>query len=151
MQTPLTHVWPLEQAAHVAPLKPHEPADWSLKGIHGPGLPFPDKQQPCGQLAALQTPEHCPPWQIEPGIPVQSVHIPLVPHALLWVPGWQLPLLSQQPLGHSDTQAPPEQHIPACAQEPQIPLTQAGSRSMAARKRSRMRHCGTVRPRRSRY
>ena len=86
-------------------------------------MPFTPKQQPCGQVA-LQKSVQTPPTQV--WTPVQGAQVPPpVPQAAFAVPGWQLPLSSQQPPGHCATQAPPEQHIPACAQETQIPVTQA--------------------------
>jgi hypothetical protein len=83
------------QAAHAAPLVPHELLDSEANGSHAPLA----VQQPFGHEVALQT--HCPPLHAWPvAHPVQAA--PPVPHDPL---DWDandshVPLAVQQPLGH---------------------------------------------------
>jgi hypothetical protein len=54
-------------------------------------------QQPPGQLVALQVPSQRP--ASHPLAPQSPHAAPWVPHAVVLVPGWHWPVVSQQPLG----------------------------------------------------
>jgi len=89
----LSQTWPPEpqvlSCVPAAHRKPPMPSDW---------------QQPVGQVVALQAAcgvsqtwrvgSHC--WNPADG---QFAHAsPPVPHSVAWVPGWQVPVVSQQPV-----------------------------------------------------
>lgn len=95
------HAWVVEHAAHTAPPLPQ--AVFVVPGWQVP----PESQQPLGQLAALQVcgrSLHTLLWQAcATGVEAQTAQAPPpVPQAVCVLPGWQFPLLSQQPVGHVD-------------------------------------------------
>jgi hypothetical protein len=125
-QLPPTQCWPEPQAApepheQLPPLQPSATVElqpeqprppvphWVLVGGEMQVAP---EQQPLAQLPAVQ-PVHA--WLVQVW-PVHAAHVaPPVPHWVSAVPGWQMLLLSQQPLEQlvaSHTHTPPEQRWP---------------------------------------
>jgi hypothetical protein len=107
--TPATHESPDAHASQAAPPVPH-----AFRVVPVWHTPEP-LQQPVGQVEALHAATlQLPAVQLSPdGHAVQVA--PPVPHAAFVLPGWQTPVMSQQPVGHvmalqvDPLQAPPTQ------------------------------------------
>lgn len=89
------------QLVHACPPVPQ-------KVLRSPGRQFVPSQQPLGHVEGSQTGGgdwQRPAVHVPPGVAVQSLQKPpAMPQSLAAVPGWQLPLKSQQPLQFVESQ-----------------------------------------------
>lgn len=92
-QVPSLHVCPFEHEVHTTPLVPQLSGDCTEVGTQV----FPT-QQP----AHVEGPQLPPPTHVlltHTPLPQPTHALPLVPHAVVAVPGWQTPALLQHPFG----------------------------------------------------